>query len=273
MAARNLTQHDISILEKIKDPEAGPSAPLMIDASLPRDPHVTDPVLYQSITKRERDIISCMQSVEMQIAGVNSVLEDQSPLQQYLEAVERFNELIEEHPNYASARNNRAQALRRIYGDGLLVETVTGLETPEAEVPPLDLDASDAVLIATSKTILNDLTTAINLLTRPTPFVPLSPQSAKTLSQAYTQRGAVYHLTAKYLSSKGAELRIDGSRKEAEWKTVDFEENASRDFMLGGRYGNEIAKALAVAANPTAKLCGEMVKEAMRKEYAGGMAK
>ena len=56
---------------------------------------------------------------------------------------------------------------------------------------------------------------------------------------------------------------------EAQWKTIEFEEHASRDFMMGGRYGNEIAKALAVSANPTAKLCGEMVREAMRKEYAG----
>lgn len=38
---------------------------------------------------------------------------------------------------------------------------------------------------------------------------------------------------------------------------------------MGGRYGNPIAKALAVATNPTAKLCGEMVKEAMRKDYGG----
>ena len=51
---------------------------------------------------------------------------------------------------------------------------------------------------------------------------------------------------------------------------TEWEENASRDFMVGGRYGNEVAKALAVAANPTAKLCGEMVREAMKKEYAGG---
>jgi hypothetical protein len=65
-------------------------------------------------------------------------------------------------------------------------------------------------------------------------------------------------------------LTIDPSRKEAKWSVVDFEENASRDFMMGGRYGNEIAKALAVSANPTAKLCGEMVREAMRKEYSGG---
>jgi hypothetical protein len=42
---------------------------------------------------------------------------------------------------------------------------------------------------------------------------------------------------------------------------------ASRDFMLGGRYGNQIAKALAVATNPTAKLCGSIVQEAMSKEF------
>lgn len=68
----------------------------------------------------------------------------------------------------------------------------------------------------------------------------------------------------------GAELRIEGGRREKQWKVTEWEENASRDFMVGGRYGNEVAKALAVAANPTAKLCGEMVREAMKKEYAGG---
>lgn len=39
--------------------------------------------------------------------------------------------------------------------------------------------------------------------------------------------------------------------------------------MMGGRYGNEVAKALAVAANPTAKLCGEIVREAMVREFGG----
>ena len=271
MALQSLTQHDRSVLEKIKDPEAGASAPLVIDSTLPRDPHIADPAHYHTITEKERDIISNLQRAEMQILGVHSVLEDQPPLQQYLEAVMSFDKLIEEHPNYASARNNRAQSLRRIYGDGLLVRTTSGLGRPDTEAA-LDPDASDLVLMSASSTILNDLTTAILLLTPPTPFASLSPQAAKTLSQAHTQRGAVYHLTAKHLASKSASLRVDGRREEAEWKTVDFEENASQDFMSGGRYGNEIAKALAVAANPIAKLCGEMVKEAMRKEYAGGKA-
>jgi hypothetical protein len=158
-------------------------------------------------------------------------------------------------------RETIAQALRRIYGDGILVKGIAKSLPEEAE--PLDPSASDQALISASNTILSDLTIAISLLTPTNPFSPLSSQAAKTLSQAYTQRGAIYHLTGKHLSHKGAELRIDPSRKEAAWKTVDFEENASRDFMMGGRYGT-------VITNPTAKLCGEMVREAMRKEYAGG---
>lgn len=41
--------------------------------------------------------------------------------------------------------------------------------------------------------------------------------------------------------------------------------------MLGGRYGNEVAKALAVSSNPTAKLCGDIMRTALREEYGGGV--
>lgn len=265
-SASSLSSRDMSILEKIKDPEAGPSTPLVIDDSLPRDPQITDPEQYSLVTGRERDIISSIQALELQIAGLSPASSSTPPLSQYLDRVNSLNALIEEYPNYASARNNRAQALRRIYGDGMLVQTT---ETFQDEAPALNLTATDATLRSVSRTILTDLSTAISLLAPLTPFAPLSPQAAKTLSQVYTQRGALYHLTAKRLASKESDLRIDQSQKEARWKVVDFEENASRDFFLGGRYGNEVAKALAVSSNPTAKLCGEMVKEAMRKEYAG----
>jgi hypothetical protein len=45
-----------------------------------------------------------------------------------------------------------------------------------------------------------------------------------------------------------------------------IEEMASRDFALGGRYGDEGARAMAVRTSPYAKLCGEIVKEAMKGE-------
>jgi hypothetical protein len=263
----SLTKHDLSILEKIKDPEAGSSAPLVLDESLPRDPHVTDPAQYSRVIESERAIISSIEATEMQIADLSSTPSTLPLLSQYLDCVKRFDELIKEYPNYASARNNRSQSLRRIYGDGMLVKSTEYLKD---ETRVLDPSASDEALISASRTILSDLSTAISLLTPLTPFAPLSPPAAKTLSQAHTQRGALYHLTAKRLASKDSKLWIDQSRREAGWRVVDFEENASRDFLMGGRYGNEVAKALAVSANPTAKLCGEMVKEAMKIEYGGG---
>lgn len=268
MSKPNLTEHDLFVLEKIKDPEAGSTAPLLISDSLPRDPHITDEASYQLIIQRERAIVSSIQAIELSIAGLKPAPPSFSPLSRYLECVKDLDALIEEYPRYASARNNRAQALRRIYGDGMLVKSP---ELPKEEALALDQTASDDLLVVASSTILTDLSIAISLLTPANPFSALSSQAAKTLSQAYTQRGALYHLTAKHLAFKEAELRIDERRKEAAWKVVEFEENASRDFMMGGRYGNEIAKALAVSSNPTAKLCGEMVREAMRKEYAAGL--
>lgn len=268
MSSATLTKHDLSVLEKIKDPDAGPSAPLLISDSVPRDPHISDDISYQTIVKRERDIISSIQAIELCIAGLKPAPAEFSPLLGYLDSVKAIDTLIDDFPKYASARNNRAQALRRIYGDGILVQSSDALRE---EAPALDQDSSDVSRIAASNTILTDLCTAISLLTPTNPFSAISSQAAKTLSQACTQRGALYHLTAKRLAGKDAVLRIDSSRTEANWKVVDFEENASRDFMIGGRYGNEIAKALAVSSNPTAKMCGEMVREAMRKEYAAGL--
>jgi hypothetical protein len=48
-----------------------------------------------------------------------------------------------------------------------------------------------------------------------------------------------------------------------------LEEMASQDFFFGGRYGNKVAQQLAVQTNPYAKMCGAIVKEALRKEVEG----
>jgi hypothetical protein len=268
MVSGSLTKHDLSIIEKIKDPEAGSSAPVLISEDLPRDPHISADTSYELVTQRERSIILSIQDIELSIAGLKPTSPDFSPLSAYLEGVQNLSSLIKDYPNYASAQNNRAQALRRIYGDGMFVKS---LNPSEENALSLDPAAPDETLINASTTVLSDLSTAIVLLTPATPYSPISPQAAKTLSQAFTQRGALYLLTAKRLAVQGAELRIDENRREATWRVTEFEESASRDFVVGGRYGNEIAKALAVSTNPTAKLCGEMVKEAMRKEYAGGV--
>ena len=54
------------------------------------------------------------------------------------------------------------------------------------------------------------------------------------------------------------------------------EELASRDFGVAGRYGHKTAQSLAVKTNPYAKLCGQIVKEALQREttmyYEGTVA-
>ncbi|KAI0137364.1 hypothetical protein BJ170DRAFT_57258 [Xylariales sp. AK1849] len=257
MEAISLTRRDENVLEKIKDPESNPLTAVIVDASLPKDPVITDTAVYERVSKREREIILAMQQLEMQLAGLKTTVATPDPIKEYQACVSRLGELISEYPRYASARNNRAQALRRLYGDMMLCQgsDPRGLHS--------NADTEEKAQAAT--TVLVDLDKAVDLLTPRSLFGSVSPQAGKTLSLAYTQRAAIYHMTAKSFSAD--HVKVDVQRKESGWSKIEFEEAASRDFALGGRYGNEIAKGLAVSTNPTAKLCGQMVREAMKKEY------
>lgn len=258
MDAAKLSRRDDYVLEKIRDPEADPMNAVMVDPSLPKDPALPDPAVYKRVSQRERDIVLSMQHLEMQLAGLKAATQALEPVKEYRTCVSRLGDLVSEYPKYGSARNNRAQALRRLYGDAVL------LQISDSRALVQNADGPDRRKAAVL--VLSDLDEAIAALTPPSPFAAISPQAGKTLSLAHTQRAAIYHATAKSLST-GAVLDVDPGRKEAKWTMIEFEEAASRDFALGGRYGNEVAKGLAVATNPTAKLCGQMVREAMKKEY------
>lgn len=256
MNATFLSRRDENVLEKIKDPESDPSTSILVDPSLPKDPNVTEPDVYERVSKREKEIVLSMQQLEMQLAGMKVAQSVQDPVQEYATCVSHLGGLISDCPNYASARNNRAQALRRLYGDNILSKV--------SDSRALKSDASEEDRSQAAMTLLGDLDQAIALLTPKSPFGSISPVAGRTLSMAHTQRAAIYHMTAKSGSAKREDL---GERREMGWSIVDFETAASRDFALGGRYGNDVAKGLAVATNPTAKLCGQMVREAMKKEY------
>ncbi|KAI8964976.1 hypothetical protein F5Y11DRAFT_47553 [Daldinia sp. FL1419] len=256
MTSISLSRRDFNVLEKIKDPESNPTAAVLIDTTLPKDPNLMDTSVYDRVSQRERDIVLAIQQLEMQLASVRSTSTE--PIQEYRQCLSKLGELIEEYPKYASARNNRAQVIRRLYGDTLLL---SGEQASSGLVTNVDeLEKSRAAELA-----LSDLDHAISLLTPKSMFAAISPQAGKTLSLAHTQRAAIYHMTSKFFQSN-SKVNIIG-RREGIWTKDDFEEAASREFALGGRYGNEIAKALAVSTNPTAKLCGQMVREAMKKEY------
>lgn len=181
-----------------------------------------------------------------------------SPVDAYKECLAGLSTLITANPSYASARNNRVQVIRRLHGDGMLA---TGVDPSDS---PL-VGGKDGQLAAASQA-LSDLDICISLLSPTECHAHMSPHAVKTLSLAHTQRAAIYLHTSKLLA-RGGELVVQEHRREASWKKLDFEQAASSDFARGGRYGNEIAKGLAVSTNPTAKLCGQIVREAMKKEY------
>lgn len=232
---------------------------MQVDSSLPKDPNVTEPHEYESIANEEKKIILALQQVELQIAGLKPTT-GQDPVDEYRACLARLSALVVAHPSYASARNNRAQAIRRLYGDGMLV---TGVSVSDSS---LIIEGDGEERRAAASQALSDLDSCISLLS-PIPSQPrMSPHAARTLSLAHTQRAALYHQTSKMLA-RGGGLDIHGDRREAAWQKLDFEGAASLDFAMGGRYGNEIARGLAVSTNPTAKLCGQIVREAMKKEY------
>ncbi|KAN0068308.1 hypothetical protein V8E54_013504 [Elaphomyces granulatus] len=91
-------------------------------------------------------------------------------------------------------------------------------------------------------------------LTRPSsPTAPISPLQARILADAHTHRG--------YLLLKAAKIEPEERKQGGLVWLVDF--------FSGGRYGNKAAQQLAVQTNPYAKMCGAIVREAMRKEVEG----
>lgn len=266
MAAHvDLSQRDINVLEKMRDPDYNPAANLVLDERLPRDPHITDPDIYDQVSSRERTIIQSIQALEAELAQSQALDADERAINGYRAAVAQLDALIAEYPKYASARNNRAQIMRRLYGDLMLL----GVTTTSAAVLPLVPSPAREEKQQASARALEDLETSIALLTPEAFASPMAPTAARTLSSALTQRGAIYLQTGKMLSADRV-LDVDAGRRESDWSAHRFQEAASHDLALGGRYGNEIAKNLAVSVNPTAKLCGQIVREAMRKEYGPG---
>ncbi|KAJ2846214.1 hypothetical protein IWW36_004455 [Coemansia brasiliensis] len=82
---------------------------------------------------------------------------------------------------------------------------------------------------ASSSTIIADLDTAIKCAS-----------DNQTLGQAYTQKAIV--------------LKAEGDQ-----------DGAFHNFSQGAKYGNEVAKMAAPKENPYAKLCGQMVAQAMQQ--------
>ncbi|CAL5868766.1 uncharacterized protein PFLUO_LOCUS2993 [Penicillium psychrofluorescens] len=249
----NLTTNDAAVLQALFDAESSPSSGVVIDPSLspwPSSVSISEQELA-SLKEREASIIR-------QISGDN-------PTREIVEsAVADFDALIETYPTYPSAYTNRAQTLR------LLVDIQEESKTKNTDSASDDtLFTSQSSSLATR--IFNDLGQAISLATPRSPADPVSNTQARLLADVHTHRGYLL------LKAARAKKNIVGEKEETGrgperlrgLAADQLEEMASQDFFLGGRYGNKVAQQLAVQTNPYAKMCGAIVKEAMRKEVEG----
>ncbi|OQE47385.1 hypothetical protein PENCOP_c001G00394 [Penicillium coprophilum] len=253
-ARPSLTSNDSAVLQALFDAESSPSSGITTDLSLPSWPSslkISETDLT-SLKQRETDIIRKLQSNKSpSIETVQSALND-------------FDTLTTQHPTYPSAYTNRAQTLR------LLVDLIYSKEAHNDQ--STDTELADAALFAPETSqlcsrIFSDLGQAINFATPASPADAVSATQARLLADAHTHRG--------YLLLKAARVKKTGFGNEAGPERLrglsadQLEEMASRDFFFGGRYGNKVAQQLSVQTNPYAKMCGAIVKEAMRKELEG----
>jgi hypothetical protein len=291
VSSSTLSRGDEQILAQVFDPESSPDTPqCKIDLTLPADPYITEVDALRKLKKWELEAIMFIEQYSTSATKPSifsnvsrSDEDDMSKHGVYLQAMAILTNLTDAYPNYASAFNNRAQVRRWRYGERIFSS---------------EPEASEAL-----DNTVEDLTTAIELVSPSTSTASVSPAQAKLLGQAWTQKGAVLwglsrkqssatsvpatsasssldyhfddrngHAPDRLDDSKGImdpEAGVDRPRPEHRtWDQMRLEEEGSRCFFMAGLYGSEIGRSMAVKTNPYARLCGSIVKEALRREGA-----
>lgn len=242
----SLTSNDSAVLQALFDAESSPSSAVAIDPSLSPFPeylHISASD-HESLKARELSIIRSLQSDDVSMDTITSAIRD-------------LDALITEHPTYPSAYVNRAQALR------LHIE-----KTAEASTDPEEAIFTPGNTESASR-LFSDLGQAISLCTPRSPADPVSTVQARILADSHTHRGYLLLKAARLKKNANGNEMVGGPDKLRDMGPDQLEEMASRDFFFGGRYGNKVAQQLAVQTNPYAKMCGPIVKEALRKEVEG----
>ncbi|KAF7719655.1 Uncharacterized protein PECH_004153 [Penicillium ucsense] len=252
----SLSKNDSAVLQALFDAESSPSSGVTVSPSLPPWPATVNisSTDLGHLKSREAQIILTLQATERP---------DETVVQS---ALSELNSLVTQYPTYPSAYTNRAQTLR------LLAD----IHDPQNQTVSDDPASNDSLYAPKASELLSnvfaDLGTAITLATPASPADPVSPVQARLLADAHTHRG--YLLLKMARVKKNASQSQDqtvGPEKLRRYSADQLEEMASRDFFLGGRYGNKVAQQMAVQTNPYAKMCGAIVKEAMKKEMTGDL--
>lgn len=163
----------------------------------------------------------------------------QPDVEQVVSAIGTLSTIIDVYPRYAPAYVNRAQARRLL---------------------PESLDQAMTV-----REIFSDLDTAISIA-KPVLEYSVTSDDARLLSSAYTHRGSLLMRASIYPEFREILVKLQLPSLRSIVDASQFENLASKDFGIAGRFGNKTAQQLAVKTNPYAKLCGQIVKEALQRE-------
>lgn len=266
-----LTAHDNLILTYLLSPTSTPS-PSLVDPTLP-SPYLP------SILRQESSII-------LPLAPTSPF----PPATEVATAIAALSDLIAQNPFNASLHNNRAQASRLLVGDDLRAPAVaeSGVWADLARAIQLVREAGRGkegrVSRAEAGVAAKALVQRAVLVRNYARTLAQSPSGASPGSsslQAPTLNPDGDHLPL-YPASTSAERQLYPSgRSECSPCWLPFELQgldrdaveafARRDLEAAGRYGDDGARDLAVRLNPYAKLCGDVVREAMRGEIAGSV--
>ncbi|KAK2871635.1 hypothetical protein FQN49_002988 [Arthroderma sp. PD_2] len=238
-AKPSLTSNDSAVLQALFDAESSPSNGVETDSSLPQLPHIADEDLH-SLKQRELSALRPLQTSNENLTPeiINT-------------AIAQLSEIIQQHPNYAPAYLNRAQALR------LLIDTDTQTQPDGPQVTP-----------SRSTLLFDNLAKTIALLTPSSSTAAISPFHSRILANAHTHRAYILYKAARSKDEKEKEHHRRNLLPQQLQEVSDdrLEELASYDFQIGGRCGNDAAKQMAVGTNPYAKMCGAIVKDAIQAE-------
>ncbi|KAF1997172.1 hypothetical protein P154DRAFT_441570 [Amniculicola lignicola CBS 123094] len=235
----NLSTNDKRILNALFDPETLPSSVAKskdastIDSNLAPHPNIA---------------AAQISALETQQDAFIKRISSNSETSEIEEVIREMDTVIEEHPTYPSAHLNRAMLHRMLLESQLPPSTTSPSSSNIFTLPPSTLEP-----------LFTSLSRAIHLSLSPSsPTASVSTYQARILRTAFSHRAYLYLKAAE----GGTELRGKGKG--------ELEELASSDFANAARYGDEIAREMSVRTNPYAKMCGAIVKNALREEMRQG---
>lgn len=255
-----LSTHDSLILAHLLSPSSAPS-PSLIDPTLP-SPYPA------SVLRQESSII-------LPLAHNTPP----PPSTEVGSTIALLSNLITHHPSNASLYNNRAQATRLIVGDDLRVRAVAESSVWEDLTRAIELvrgagrgregKVSKAEAAVAAKALAQRAVLvrryARTLAEARSPSLQTPTDGLQLRSASPPAQQPLYPANLIECNPRWLPLELHGLDHDA------VEAFARRDLEAAGQYGDEGARDMAVRLNPYAKLCGDVVMEAMRGEMGGGV--